>query len=193
MMLYDKLTDEQLAEMAASGDAAAEEELVKRYNKEVKMCSRPLFLFGGDSEDLIQEGMMGLLSAIRQFDKDRESSFRTYARQCIKHRMYTAVKSAARMKHMPLNAYVSIQSPQFDETQTIAANYVRNPEELLILKERLDDITGNRQGSLSKLEVRVLELYLEGLSYDEISKAIGKPAKSVDNAIQRIRKKLSVS
>jgi len=193
MTFYENLSDELLAAKAASGDADAEEILVKRYNKEVKMCSRPLFLFGGDGEDLIQEGMLGLLSAIRQFDINRDSSFKTYAVLCIKNRMYTAVKSAARMKHMMLNSSVSIQSPQFDETETLAANYVRNPEELLILKERLDDIIGNRRGTLSKLEQQVLGLYLEGLSYEEISAKIDKPQKSVDNAIQRIRKKLSVS
>ena len=184
-------SDEQLWKEASNGDVNAEGQLIQRYSRIVKVCARPLFLMGGDSEDLIQEGMLGLLSAVRQYDPSKETSFKTYAELCVKNRIYTAIKSAARMKHTPLNDYVSFQSPHFDESRTLSNGYARDPEELIITKERLDEITNNTLGCLSKLESQVLSLYLDGLSYDEISKALNKTPKSVDNAVQRIRRKLA--
>lgn len=191
MKLTDHSSDEQLLQAVADGNSEAAELLVKKYNKTVRACARPYFLMGGDSEDLIQEGMLGLISAIRQYDTGRDASFRTYAELCIRNRLYTAIKNAARLKHTPLNDYVSFQSPLFDESKTLAASYMRDPEELIILRERLDEILKNEKGLLSALETRVLSLYLEGLSYDDIAKSIGRTVKSVDNAVQRIRKKLS--
>ena len=184
------LSDMQLWERYKAGDAYAEELLVKRYSKVVRSCARPYFLLGGDSEDLMQEGMLGLIAAVRQYDPMRDASFKTYAEQCIKNRLYTAIKSAARMKHTPLNEYISIESPGFDEARNFASGSARNPEELFILKEHLREITDNADSFLSKLEAQVLSLYLDGQSYDEIAAVLGKSGKSVDNAIQRIRKKL---
>ena len=183
--------DEFLWQQAAAGDTAAEEELVHRYHRIVKMCARPYFLAGGDSEDLIQEGMLGLLSAVRRYDPKREASFHTFAEQCIKNRLYTAIKSASRSKHTPLNESVSFESPQFDENQARLIGVLRDPEELVIVRERVNEIIRQVNVSLSKFEYGVLELYLAGLSYSDIAKSINKSPKSIDNAVQRIRKKLA--
>jgi len=184
------ISDLQLWEKVQNGDTYSEELLITRYSEVVRACARPLFLFGGDTEDLMQEGMLGLISAIRSYDPNRDTSFKTYAEQCIKNRLYTAIKKAARQKHMPLNEYISIESPHFDEA-TLSVYNIRNPEELFILKEHLKEITENADSSLSRLESTVLLAYLDGKSYSEIAKAIGRSEKSVDNAIQRIRKKLN--
>ena len=183
--------DEILWADAAAGNADAEEQLIEKYSRLVRACSRPYFLVGGDNEDLIQEGMLGLLSAIRQYDPDRDASFRTYAELCIRNRLLTAIRSAQRFKHTPLNASLSIESPQFDESRVITPETFRDPEELIIIRELTDEIILGSSASLSRFEKTVLDYYLEGLSYAEISKKTGKPTKSVDNAIQRIRKKLA--
>lgn len=185
------ISDEALCQSAAQGNLAAEEQLVKKYNRLVKVCSRPYFLVGGDSEDLIQEGMMGLLTAIRQYDPGRDAAFKTYAELCIRNRLYTALKSATRYKHTPLNDYISFDSSQFDENQTRVSSFLRDPEELLIARERVDEIVSILHGSLSRFEAEILEFYLEGLSYAEIAVKVDKTQKSVDNAVQRIRKKLA--
>ena len=184
------LNDEKLWSSAINGDTDAEEMLVSKYSVLVKICARPYFLAGGDSEDLIQEGMMGLLSAIRQYDPNRDALFKTYAEHCIRNRLYTAIKSASRYKHTPLNDYVSFESPQFDEIQTKMSSVLRDPEELLITRERVNEITEKLSGKLSGFESKVLDLYLEGESYSEIAAKLDKTPKSVDNAVQRIRKKL---
>ena len=183
--------DVTLWQQAASGDTRAEELLFEKYNRLVKICARPYFLAGGDSEDLIQEGMMGLLSAARQYDPSRDASFKTYAEICIRRRLYTAIKSASRFKHIPLNEYISFESPQFDENANRAAYISRDPEELVIARERVDEITEILEGSLSSFESEVLGHYLQGMSYEEIAAKVNKSQKSVDNAVQRIRKKLS--
>lgn len=190
MMNYVDFSDEQLWKLATDGDISAEEQLIERYSKLVRVCARPFFLAGGDSEDLIQEGMIGLLSAIRQYDPERDASFKTYADHCIRNRLLTAIKTASRYKHIPLNEYVSFESPQFDEAQNYTS-YLRDPEELLITRERVNEITSDSRGFLSKFELSVLDLYLKGLSYGEIALSLSKSTKSVDNAVQRIRKKLA--
>lgn len=189
----DKISDESLCIMSRNGDIEAEEQLIKKYVKLVRACCRPYFLAGGDSEDLFQEGMCGLLSAIRRYDPKRDASFKTYSELCVRNRLYSVIKSAARFKHTPLNDYVSLESPQFDESQTCASYFWRDPEETFILKEHLSEIMLGLCGSLSKLEKEVLGLYLEGLSYSEIAEKTGRSPKSVDNAVQRIRKKLAQS
>lgn len=191
MRQNELFSDEKLCKLAVGGDAEAEELLVKKYNKVVRACARPLFLMGGDSEDLIQEGMLGLIAAVRQFDPSRDTSFHTYAELCIKNRLYSAIKNAARLKHSPLNDYVSIESPHFDESKTLAANYAPDPEQLMISRESINELFQRIDGILSRLESQVLELYFSGQSYDEIARAINKSPKSVDNAVQRIRKKLA--
>lgn len=187
---YLKLTDEQLLQ-AMRDDSEAEAQLVRRYNILVKKCARPFFLVGGDSEDLIQEGMMGLLSAIRNFDCDKTASFRTYAEICIKNRLLSAIKSATRYKHVPLNDYVSLES-LFSETPNVKAAYMlRELEEQVLAKESADELSNDFINYLSKFEADVLGLYLEGLSYSEIASRTNKTSKSADNAVQRIRKKLT--
>ena len=191
MVDYNILSDEALLNLSVSGDREAEEQLVKRYNRLVRACARPLFLAGGDSEDLIQEGMMGLMSAIEQYDPSKGASFKTYAELCIRRRLYSAVKSASRYKHTPLNDYVSFESSYLDESQSLQQYYLRDPEDLVIAREQADEITEGLENSLSNFEAKVLQSYLEGLSYEEIGKKVNKSVKSVDNAVQRIRKKLA--
>lgn len=189
----DSLTDEQLAKKAAEGDSQAETELVQRYGRLVRACARPLFLAGGDSEDLIQEGMLGLLTAIRSYDPGRDATFRTYAEICIRSRLLTAVRAAQGGKHAPLNHSVSYEPPLFDGTSAHLFSSAESPEDVVIgreeLKERLDAL----KGQLSELEAQILTPYLSGLSCGEIARRVGRSQKSVDNAIQRIRRKMARS
>lgn len=189
-------TDEMLCANAASGDRIAEEILVMRYNRLVRICARPFFLAGGDSEDLIQEGMLGLLSAIRSYQADKAASFRTYAEICIKSRLISAVKSASSGKHTPLNSYVSFETPSFDSVADYLSSSAiglpqENPEDLLINREELQEYLDTAKGQLSGFEANVLSHYLEGLSYQEIAAQVKRSPKSVDNAVQRIRRKLA--
>ena len=188
-------SDEELCNAAILGDRVAEELLVVRYNRVVRICARPYFLAGGDSEDLIQEGMLGLLSAVRSYQTDKSTSFRTYAEICIKSRLISAVKSAASIKHTPLNSYISFETPSFDGNSefstTIATGLPQeNPEDLLISREELQEYLRAAKGQLSGFEANVLSYYLEGLSYQEIASQVNRSPKSVDNAVQRIRRKL---
>lgn len=189
----DDLTDEELCRRAAQGDPASETELVRRYGRMVRACARPLFLAGGDSEDLIQEGMLGLLTAIRSYDPERDASFRTYAEICIKSRLLTAVRAAQGGKHAPLNHSISYEPPLFDGTSAHLFSSAESPEDVVIgreeLKERLDAL----KGQLSELEAQILTPYLSGLSCGEIARRVGRSRKSVDNAIQRIRRKMARS
>ena len=191
MEQFSHLADEALQTLAAEGNAEAEEALITRFSHLIRRVARPLFLSGGDSEDLIQEGMMGLLSAVRTFRPDQSASFQTYAEICIRYRLLTAVKSAARYKHTPLNDALSLDSSQFEENQTRAATLLRDMEERLLEKEGADEMWGRLGELLSSFEHRVLELFLAGLSYREMAAYLGKPEKSIDNAVQRIRKKLA--
>ncbi|MDR0862607.1 MAG: sigma-70 family RNA polymerase sigma factor [Oscillospiraceae bacterium] len=168
-----------------------EEELIRRYAYIVRACARPYFLVGGDSEDLFQEGMLGLLSAARTYDPNRGTKFSTYAEYCVKRRIVSAVRSAARLKHLPLSNYVSLESPVLDEYDSQSAYYLREPEEFVIASERIHEIADRLNVGLSALESTVLGMFLDGHSYDEMACALGKPYKSVDNAVQRIRKKLT--
>ena len=188
---FQKFTDEELCVFAASGSSSAENELVHRYAQLVRACSRPLFLAGGDSEDLIQEGMLGLLTAIRSFDSTRDAAFRTFAEICIRSRLYTAIRAAQGDKHSPLNHSVSFEPPLFDGANVLLFSSVESPEDVIIgreeLKERLDAL----KGQLSEFEASILPPYLSGLSCGEIAIRVGRSQKSVDNAIQRIRRKMA--
>lgn len=188
-------TDEALCAQVASGDRIAEEMLVMRYTRLVRVCARPYFLAGGDSEDLIQEGMMGLLTAVREYRADRGGSFRTFAETCIRSRLLSAIKTATREKHSPLNHYVSFETPSFD----VNADYVTftpqsgqtDPEAVLISREDYRERTDRLKDHLSGFEAEILGLYLNGLSYSDIAARVKRPPKSVDNAVQRIRRKLA--
>lgn len=184
---FEELPDENLQSMAASGDRSAQEALLLRYNYMVRACARPLFLAGGDSEDLIQEGFLGLLDAIREFKGDKDASFATFARVCIRNRLRSAVRTANRDKHVPLNSSVAWEGDE------VAAELAAppSPEEMLIAREEHNEGLERIRQSLSPLERKILDRYLDGLSYEEIAQATGRDVKSVDNAVQRIRRKLS--
>ena len=188
----DFQSDEALCGLAVAGDNNAEECLAARYSRLVRACARPYFLAGGDSEDLLQEGMIGLLSAIRSYDPAREANFQTYAEVCIHNRLRSAVRTAGREKYEPLNSSVSLEAPLYD---TIPQPYqeglplAESPEEMLIGREEWEGRLAALSALLSGFERKVLDLYLEGLSYAEIAARTGKPLKSVDNGVQRIRRK----
>ena len=190
------ISDEDLCMKVSLGDRLAEEVLVERYNRLVRVCARPFFLAGGDSEDLIQEGMLGLLSAVRSFQTNKSASFRTYAEVCIKSRLISAVRAASSGKHSPLNSYISFETPSFDgiaDFSSVAAVGMPqpNPEDVIICREELQEHLDTAKGQLSGFEANVLSYYLEGLSYQEIATQVKRSPKSVDNAVQRIRRKLA--
>ena len=192
---YTEFSDEILQPMAASGDADAEEQLIVRYRRLVIACARGYFLIGGDREDLVQEGMMGLLSAIRTYDSKKQASFCTYAELCITRRMITAVHSASRKKHTPLNEGVSLDDILSDEIFINESGFTeafrRIPEEQVLARESADEMIHTYTQYLSKLESEVCKLFLQGLSYGEIAAQTGRSPKSIDNAVQRIRRKLA--
>lgn len=194
MIDYAQLDDTELQALASSGDRDAEDALAERYLRLVRICARPLFLAGGDSEDLIQEGTFGLLSAIRRFDPQDGAAFSTFAEHCIRMRLLSAIRSASRLKHFPLNDGISLEELSEDpgaDISTIPEFIRHNPEELILAKESREELNAVFSRCLSRFENKVLALYLEGLSYREIADRLCKNAKSVDNAVQRIRQKLS--
>ncbi|MDO4174380.1 MAG: sigma-70 family RNA polymerase sigma factor [Eubacteriales bacterium] len=175
--------------MAQQGDRAAEELLAVRYFSVVKSCTRPYFLAGGDGEDLIQEGMLGFLKAVRAYEKARNVPFEAFARMCIIRRVYTAVTAASAAKHEPLNHSESIaKTPLFDENSK-AVHAAADPVNVVIDMEEQRERQQKLESLLSAFESRVLALYLDGCSYEEMAAEVGKTVKSVDNAIQRIRRK----
>lgn len=176
-------SDEELCAMVAAGHRDAEEELVKRYLRPVRVCARPYFLAGGDSEDLIQEAMFGLLKAIREFDPGRDARFKTFAEVCIRNRIRSAVTNAARSKHAPLNDSVPFEPPMLGAGISLEEQYISREEE--------SELLASLEQRLSQLERRVLVFFLLGLSYQEISEQVGRSVKSVDNAVQRIRRKVA--
>ena len=198
MFNYAKFDDNDLQKLAADGDRLAEEALAERYMRLVRVCARPLFLAGGDSEDLIQEGMFGLLSAIRQYKPEHNTAFKTFAELCIKNRLLTAVKSASSTKHIPLNAGVSLDTLLSDESQipmlAYAEMFQNSPEEQILARENkryTEEFFLSFLEKLSKFEKSVLQNYLKGYSYKEIAQMTDKDEKSIDNAIQRIRRKMA--
>ena len=188
---FSQIPDEQLCAFVAQGNAQAEDELVARYSRLVRACARPLFLAGGDSEDLIQEGMVGLLHAVRTYDHDRQAQFRTYAELCIRSRLISAIRAAGRDKHAPLNNYISFEAPLFDTAAGYPSTQGNNPEDVIIDEEDRKERICALKDQLSGFERKILQLYLSGLSYGEIALQVGRSAKSVDNAVQRIRRKVA--
>ena len=193
-MSMDTLTDEALCRLAASGDRRAEETLVSRYTRLVRSCARPYFLAGGDSEDLTQEGMLGLIKAVREFQADKDTSFRTFAEICIRSRLYSALRSAGREKHQVLNQSISLDTPDFDSnsyTSRTKCLAQRGPEDELIDREHTAALLSGVRKQLSEFEAKILGYYLNGLSCREIAQEVERPVKSVDNAVQRIRRKVA--
>ena len=199
MMYYERfenMPDEEAVALAQSGDGAALEHLLNKYKNFVRTKARSYFLIGADHEDIVQEGMIGLYKAIRDFKSEKLTSFRAFAELCVTRQIITAIKTATRQKHIPLNSYVSLNKPIYDEESdrtlldVISEDVPSDPEAMLIDREDLSFIEGRIGEMLSDLEKQVLALYMEGKSYVEISAAMGRHVKSVDNALQRIKRKL---
>lgn len=199
MLVENQDTDEILVDKIMAGDTKAMDFLMNKYKNLVRSRARTLFLVGADKEDLIQEGMIGLYKAIRDFRKEKDVSFAYFAEMCINRQMYSAVKGSNTKKNQPLNNYVSIDSMVGTEEQEVPMENLlgisteknRNPEQLVIDKESADVIEYTIVGHLSKMEREVLFYYMKDYNYNQIAAAVGKEVKSVDNAIQRIKKKLS--
>lgn len=193
---YDVMLDEEIVDFAKDGDDSALEYLINKYKNFVRAKARSYFLIGADREDIIQEGMIGLYKAIRDFKSDKLSSFRAFAELCITRQIITAIKTAPRQKHIPLNSYVSLNKPIYDEDSdrtlldVISGSKITDPEELIISREEFDDIEEKMGEILSSLEWKVLMSYLEGKSYQEIAVDLRRHVKSIDNALQRVKRKL---
>lgn len=193
---FDNMPDEDIVELAQESDGAALEYLLNKYKNFVRTKARSYFLIGADHEDIVQEGMIGLYKAIRDYRKDKLKSFRAFAELCITRQIITAIKTATRQKHIPLNNYVSLNRPIYDEDSdrtlldVITEEVPSNPEEMLIDREDLSVIEGRIGQMLSDLEKQVLVRYMEGKSYVEIGEEMGRHVKSIDNALQRIKRKL---
>ena len=181
-------SDEALCRRAADGSREAEEALVRRYSGLVRSCARPLFLAGGDSEDLMQEGMFGLIKAMREFDPQRSPLFRPFAGLCIHQQVCSALRRDASQKNAPLNQSVPL-NPSLLNANPIFVQV--DPERLLIDREKAASLLENTRKQLSAFEEKILGLFLDGLAYGEIAETVGKPIKSVDNAVQRIRRKVA--
>ena len=181
---------------ASNGDKIALEYIINKYKNFVKAKAKSYFLIGADKEDIIQEGMIGLYKAVRDFDGNKTNSFKCFAEICITRQIITAIKTATRQKHIPLNSYVSLNKPIYDEESDrtlldiIATSIVTDPEELIISKEELKHIESKMNELLSDLEQEVLELYLNGKSYQYIADRLKRDVKSIDNALQRVKRKL---
>ncbi|AEH46173.1 RNA polymerase sporulation sigma factor SigH [Parageobacillus thermoglucosidasius] len=193
---YKHLEDEQLVELVHQGDGDALDFLIHKYQNFVRAKARSYFLVGADREDIIQEGMIGLYKAVRDFKGDKLSSFKAFAELCITRQMITAIKTATRQKHIPLNSYVSLDKPIYDDESdrtlmdVISGTKATDPEELIVNREEVDDIEVKMTELLSDLERKVLALYLDGRSYQEISEELNRHVKSIDNALQRVKRKL---
>ncbi|USK34002.1 RNA polymerase sporulation sigma factor SigH [Bacillus sp. F19] len=193
---FHALLDERVVELVHNGDSDALDYLITKYRNFVRAKARSYFLIGADREDIIQEGMIGLYKAIRDFREDKLTSFKAFAELCITRQIITAIKTATRQKHIPLNSYVSLDKPIYDEESdrtlmdVISGTKVMDPEELIINQEEFDDIELKMGELLSDLERKVLVLYLDGRSYQEISEELNRHVKSIDNALQRVKRKL---
>ncbi len=191
------ISDEELVLLSVKGDTDAEEIIFHRYKNYVKSKARTYYLIGADNDDIVQEGMIGLYKAVRDFNPDKNITFRSFADVCITRQILTAIRTANRNKHTPLNASISINAPAFDDDSgttfidLIHESSISNPEELYIIDESLKEIKKQISKRLSAFENHVLEFYLDGLSYVEISEKMNKSIKSIDNALQRIKKKLT--
>ena len=190
MCRYNETADETLIRRLRAGESASADYLMEKYKGLVKKKARAMFLIGGDTDDLIQEGMIGLFKAVRDYQPDREASFQSFANLCIDRQIYSAIKSSNRQKHQPLNTYVSLSSSETEEDLRDTYAEHDNPESILIDRENVSALENEMEKSLSSLENRVLHLYLEGNSYIEIAEILGKTPKSIDNALRRIRKKI---
>ncbi|WP_375347377.1 RNA polymerase sporulation sigma factor SigH (plasmid) [Priestia megaterium] len=193
---YSKLEDNVLLDMIYNGDDKSLDFLINKYQKLVQMKARTYFLIGAEKEDIVQEGMIGLCKAIHNFRENKMASFKSFAELCITRQIITAIKMATRRKHGPLNCYVSLNKPLYDQESndilmdTICGGEITNPEALIIDQEKANDRKQKIEELLSSLERKVLLLYMDGYSYVEISQELNIHAKPIDNALQRIKRKL---
>ncbi|APO47892.1 RNA polymerase sporulation sigma factor SigH [Paenibacillus sp. FSL H7-0942] len=193
---YDYQSDEDIVEAFREGESEALEFLINKYRNFVRAKARSYFLIGADREDIIQEGMIGLYKSIRDFKGDKLASFKAFAELCITRQIITAIKTATRQKHIPLNSYVSLDKPIYDEESdrtlldVICGTQVSDPEELIINQEEFVGLEDKMSEILSDLERKVLMLYLDGRSYQEIAVDLDRHVKSIDNALQRVKRKL---
>ena len=196
----EELSENEIILIAQNRNDEAMTYLMEKYKGLVRQKVRTLFLIGGDKDDLVQEGMIGLYKAICDYSPDKEASFKTFADLCISRQVYTAIKTSNRMKNQPLNSYISIYSPAYSDENALAdGDFIidqeirasqLNPEEIIIDRENVSRIEKNLFAYLSKMETKVLELYLDGMTYQEIASYMDKSPKSIDNALQRIKSKL---
>lgn len=195
--VFESMTDEEVVTEAQEKDnVLAQEYLLQKYRNFVRAKARSYFLIGAEREDIIQEGMIGLYKAIRDFRNDKQSSFRAFAELCVTRQIITAIKTATRQKHIPLNSYVSLNKPIYEEDSDrtlldiISGIKVANPEDMVISREEFADIENKMNDILSDLEWKVLMSYLDGKSYQEIAVDLNRHIKSIDNALQRVKRKL---
>lgn len=192
---YAEMLDDEVAILSQEGDGQALVFLLDKYKNFVRAKARSYFLIGADHEDIVQEGMIGLYKAIRDYKADKQTSFRAFAELCVKRQIITAIKTATRQKHVPLNSYVSLNKPLYDEESDrtlldVIEGRVTNPEDLFISQEGMDQIQRQIDTLLSDFEKQVLEAFLDGKSYQEIAQVLGRHVKSIDNALQRVKRKL---
>ncbi|MBO4849139.1 MAG: RNA polymerase sporulation sigma factor SigH [Clostridia bacterium] len=193
---YGSMTDEELVALAKKHDGTASDELYHRYKNIVRGKARPYYLVGADRDDLIQEGMIGFFKAVRDFDSGKKAAFRPFAEICIVRQILTAIKQATRNKHMPLNKYESLYNPVYDDdsdkqlVDVISVSSALNPEELYIKQEFNRAVEEAVESTLTEYEHAVLDRFLDGMSYGDIAASLGRSVKSIDNALQRIRRKL---
>lgn len=193
---FENKLDEEVVNDAKNGDCRAQEYLISKYENFVKAKAKSYFLIGADKEDIYQEGMIGLYKAIRDFKADKLTSFKAFAEICVTRQIITAIKTATRQKHIPLNTYISLNKPIYEEDSdrtlidVLSELKITDPEELIIGKEQIKHIEGEMAKVLSDLEMEVLQSYLDGKSYQEIACDLDRQAKSIDNALQRVKRKL---
>jgi len=194
-LIYGKMSDEEIVKLANGGDLLALEHLIYKYKDLVKVKAKVYYIVGADRDDIVQEGMIGLYKAIRDFRDERTSSFRNFADICVTRQMITAIKTATRQKHLPLNGYISLNKPIYSDgtstmAETVSSDGATDPMELFIGKEELDATEEKINSVLSSLERQVLTYYVEGRSYEEIALDLNRRVKSIDNALQRIKRKI---
>lgn len=187
MVKREQLTDEQLIERINAGETLCMDVLIERYKRQVRNQARTLYLMGGDSDDLIQEGMLGLFKAIRDYRSEKSDSFEVFASLCISRQLYSAIQAAGRLKHAPLNSYVELSPELGEQAEGLKG---KSPEELLIDQENIENLRAEILKLATPLEQEILTAYLGGQSYTEIARRLNKEPKSIDNALQRIRRKL---
>ena len=190
MKQYDKIKDEELIFRFKQGETEILDYLMEKYKNMVRKKARAMFLIGGDNDDLIQEGMIGLFKAVRDYQPEKEASFQTFARICVDRQIYNAIQNSNRQKHQPLNSYISLSQEDGENEEHLPDMWVENPESIIIDQENDRDLEQEITCTLSPMENQVLDYYLDGNGYTEIAKIMGKTPKSIDNALQRIRGKI---